>query len=75
MTLDGDIAQTLGADTDGILLIDHYLHLMREEKMGSHPARRGNHTFLSSGDVEWFAELGRRLLGPELMQAGHWSTH
>ena len=50
-------------------------HLMREEKMGSHPARRGNHTFLSSGDVEWFAELGRRLLGPELMQAGHWSTH
>ena len=49
--------------------------LMRGEKMGSHPARRGTHTFLSSGDVEWFAELGRRLLGPELMQAGRWSNN
>ena len=26
----------------------------------------GTHTFLSSGDVEWFRELGNRLLGPEL---------
>lgn len=25
--------------------------------------------FLSSGDVQWFAELGRRLLGPELSHA------
>jgi glutamate racemase len=29
------------------------------------PERR----FLSSGDVSWFADLGRRLLGPELSQA------
>ena len=28
--------------------------------------RRGTHTFVSSGDVETFARLGRRLLGPEL---------
>jgi glutamate racemase len=28
--------------------------------------RAGTHTFLSSGDVEWFRSLGRRLLGPEL---------
>jgi glutamate racemase len=27
------------------------------------------HRFLSSGDVEWFQDLGRRLLGPELLQA------
>ncbi len=27
------------------------------------------HRFLSSGDVDWFEELGRRLLGPELLQA------
>jgi len=26
----------------------------------------GEHRFYSSGDVSWFAELGRRLLGPEL---------
>ena len=49
--------------------------LMRERGMGSHPSRRGTHTFLSSGDVEWFADLGRRLLGPELMQAGRWSKN
>ena len=28
--------------------------------------RVGEHRFESSGDVEWFRELGRRLLGPEL---------
>ena len=28
--------------------------------------RRGTHTFVSSGDVETFARLGRQLLGPEL---------
>jgi glutamate racemase len=35
------------------------------------PAR---HRWLSSGDVAWFDELGRRLLGPELAQAEplHW---
>lgn len=36
-------------------------------------ARRGTdeavHRFLSSGDVEWFRELGGRLLGPELSAA------
>ncbi len=31
--------------------------------------RAGSHTFLSSGDVEWFRALGRRLLGPELTEA------
>jgi glutamate racemase len=29
----------------------------------------GNRRFLSSGDVGWFADLGRRLLGPELAAA------
>jgi glutamate racemase len=31
-----------------------------------HPTRPGRHRFLSSGDVETFRRLGRRLLGPEL---------
>ena len=31
--------------------------------------REGTHTFLSSGDVDWFRALGRRLLGPELTEA------
>lgn len=34
--------------------------------------RSGTHLFLSSGDVEWFAELGQRLLGPELSSASRW---
>ena len=32
----------------------------------------GSHRFLSSGDIDWFAELGRRLLGPELDRAEQW---
>lgn len=33
------------------------------------PARHVEHRFLSSGDTEWFTEMGGRLLGPELGQA------
>ncbi|MFM8867996.1 MAG: glutamate racemase [Ilumatobacteraceae bacterium] len=32
----------------------------------------GSHRFLSSGDIGWFAELGSRLLGPELDRAEQW---
>jgi len=31
-----------------------------------------DHQFLSSGDIAWFADLGRRLFGPELAQAEAW---
>jgi len=34
--------------------------------------RRGEHRFLSSGDVDAFRELGARLLGPELDAAEAW---
>jgi glutamate racemase len=43
------------------LLADHGL-----ARTGPTP---GWHRFLSSGDVEWFRALGRRLLGPELTTA------
>jgi glutamate racemase len=36
---------------------------------GNEPAE---HRFLSSGDISWFADLGRRLLGPELRDAVEW---
>ncbi len=36
---------------------------------GAGPAE---HRFLSSGDISWFADLGRRLLGPELRDAVEW---
>jgi len=38
------------------------------------PDRPAVHRFLSSGDVAWFADLGRRLLGPELAHAGRWTA-
>jgi glutamate racemase len=34
---------------------------------------KGRHRFISSGDVEWFKQLGRRLLGPELDGAEAWA--
>ena len=38
--------------------------------------RAGAHRFVSSGDVAWFADLGRRLLGPELdtAESHDWTT-
>jgi hypothetical protein len=35
---------------------------------------KGRHTFVSSGDVEWFTRLGGRLLGPEVddVEAHQW---
>ncbi len=33
---------------------------------------KGSHEFYSSGDVQHFAELGRRFLGPELSLAKQW---
>jgi hypothetical protein len=35
-------------------------------------AAAAEHRFLSSGDISWFADLGGRLLGPELGAADHW---
>ena len=39
----------------------------------AHPPQgpRGATTFITTGDVNWFEELGRRLLGPELERAEH----
>jgi len=34
--------------------------------------RSGKHQFLSSGDVEWFRQLGAQLLGPELDHTETW---
>ena len=36
------------------------------------PRVSGSHEFYSSGDVQQFAELGRRFLGPELSVAKQW---
>jgi glutamate racemase len=36
-------------------------------------ATRAAHRFLTSGDPDDFTEIGRRLFGPDLSAAGHWS--
>ncbi len=44
------------------------LDLLRSEVAG----QAVEHRFYSSGDISWFADLGGRLLGPELGAADHW---
>ena len=36
------------------------------------PLSPAEHRFMSSGDISWFADLGGRLLGPELRDADRW---
>ncbi|MEX1106916.1 MAG: glutamate racemase [Ilumatobacteraceae bacterium] len=43
--------------------------LLDEHALGRAATTPGTHRFLSSGDVDWFRALGRRLLGPELTTA------
>ena len=49
--------------------------LMRAGATTGDDSSTGDHKFLSSGDIAWFAELGRRLLGPELESATQWSNN
>lgn len=48
--------------------------LLIERGMQRRPGDRPAPTFVTTGDVNWFEELGRRLLGPELERAErlHW---
>jgi glutamate racemase len=50
-----------------LLLEDAIVHPRRD-------GQRGTSTFVTTGDADWFEELGRRLLGPELERAErlHW---
>jgi len=49
------------------------LGLLRVPSCAGDAARRGEHRFLSSGDVDVFRQLGARLLGPELDHTEPWS--
>lgn len=50
--------------------------ILEETGLGRRTAAKGNHLFVSSGDVAWFKKLGSRLLGPEIEEVrGHqWPT-
>jgi len=75
--LEAVIAEVMGADValvssaiETALVANDELRdggLLRAD--GGQPAQ---HRFLSSGDISWFADLGGRLLGPELRDAAQW---
>ena len=70
------IADVMGSDVVLVSSADETAfeleRLMAEKGLRTRSESAGVHRFLSSGDVEWFASLGRRLLGPELSTAERW---
>jgi glutamate racemase len=65
-----DVTLVSSADETAFATRDllHRLGLLRDDD-ATNPAE---HRFYSSGDISWFADLGGRLLGPELSAADHW---
>lgn len=71
------ISEVMGPDVVLVSSADETAFAVKAELDARHLARVdgvGEHRFLSSGDIAWFAELGRRLLGPELERADQWSA-
>ena len=71
------ISEVMGPDVTLVSSADETAFALAEmlegRGMKADPSRTGAHTFLSSGDVEWFVELGSSLLGPELSSASRWT--
>lgn len=72
------ISQVMGPDVVLVSSAAETAFVVRDELAAAKTARSvesgnlGSHEFYSSGDVKHFAELGRRLLGPELANAKYW---
>jgi glutamate racemase len=72
------IGDVMGADVTLVSSADETAFVARDvlgeaglfRPAGGTPAE---HRFYSSGDISWFADLGRRLLGPELRDAAQWN--
>jgi glutamate racemase len=47
--------------------------ILEDTGLGRRSEGKGTHRFISSGDRDWFRQLGRRLLGPELDEVEGWS--
>jgi glutamate racemase len=64
-----DVTLVSSADETAFAVMDRLggLGLLRDDE------HVGRHRFVSSGDVEWFRELGARLLGPELDHTEAWT--
>ncbi len=74
------ISQVMGQDVALVNSADETALVVQESLLKNNIARsvssssKGEHEFYSSGDVQQFAELGRRFLGPELSAAKYWQT-
>ncbi len=71
------IADVMGPDVTLVSSATETALVARDELRGADLLRAdggepADHQFLSSGDISWFADLGGRLLGPELRDAAHW---
>ena len=71
------IGEVMGPDVVLVSSADETAFVARDElaRLGLLRAPGGEvaeHRFLSSGDISWFADLGGRLLGPELRGALQW---
>ncbi len=64
-TVGKDVVLVSSADETAFAVAE----ILKELKMESAERKSGNRTFISTGDVSWFAELGQRLFGPELESA------
>ena len=49
------------------------LNILEETGLSRRTSGKGEHRFVSSGDAQWFRELGERLLGPELDGVEPWA--
>ena len=66
------IADVMGPDVVLVSSADETAFALADSVTDETAAGAGRHTFVSSGDVETFARLGRELLGPELVEVvGH----
>ena len=74
------ISDVMGAGVVLVSSADETAFVVKQELETTHLVRKtadeslGEHQFLSSGDIAWFAQLGRRLLGPELETAMQWKN-
>ncbi|MGI9600659.1 MAG: glutamate racemase [Acidimicrobiales bacterium] len=70
------IGEVMGRDVVLVSSADETAFAVRRILGGTDRARRSaepaTHRFLSSGDIDVFVELGRRLLGPELQRVEAW---
>jgi glutamate racemase len=70
------IGAVMGRDVVLVSSADETAFEVERSLVGSGTQREGSsgiHRFVSTGDVDWFARMGRRLLGPELDHVEMWS--